>query len=60
MRQIEQLEFQLEELEAVRDEAQVAEPLANTEAVPSAPCSAEPSRRSLPEHLPQDRDASAG
>ncbi len=49
MRQIEQLEFKLEELEAVRAEQEAADPLPQ-EVSPTA----RPSRRPLPEHLPRE------
>ena len=55
VRQVEQLELQLEELEAGRAAQQVADPLAS-EAAPQYPIlgGASPSRRSLPEHLARE------
>ncbi len=54
IRQVEQMEFQLEELEAIRAEEQVAEPLLLEEAISSEASPVQPSRRSLPEHLPRE------
>jgi len=50
-RQIEQLELKLEELEAKRIEPQPEQQPAATNAVPPA---TQPSRRTLPEHLPRE------
>jgi len=56
VRQVEQLELQLEELEAARGEEPVAaptnEPVA-AEPIPE-PVATAPTRRSLPEHLPRE------
>jgi transposase len=54
VRQVEQLEFQLEELEAARGEEDIAEPLPKTEAASVPEAVHEPTRRSLPEHLPRE------
>jgi transposase len=54
VRQVEQLEFQLEDLEAVHGEDRVAEPLPKSEAVAPLDVAPEPTRRSLPEHLPRE------
>jgi transposase len=54
VRQVEQLEFQLEELEAVRGEEDIAEPQPKTEAASVPEAVHEPTRRSLPEHLPRE------
>jgi transposase len=54
VRHVEQLELQLEELEAVRSEDRIAEPLPKTEAVAPPDVAPEPTRRSLPEHLPRE------
>ncbi len=54
VRQVEQLEFQLEELEAGRGEDRIAEPPPKAEAVSSQDRVHEPTRRSLPEHLPRE------
>src|SRR6266567_9354617 len=45
IRQVEQMEFQLEELEAIRAEEQVAEPLLLEEAISSEASPVQPSRR---------------
>jgi transposase len=54
VRQVEQLEFQLEELEAARGEDRIAEPPPKAEAISSPDRVHEPTRRSLPEHLPRE------
>jgi len=54
VRQVEQLELQLEELEAARAEEEAAEPLPFHMPVPEEISVAQPSRRSLPEHLPRE------
>jgi hypothetical protein len=54
VRQVEQLEFQLEELEAVRGEDRIAELLPKSQAASVSEVVHEPSRRSLPEHLPRE------
>jgi transposase len=53
VRQVAQLEFQLEELEASRADEELATPLLAEEVAPSEACSGRSSRRSLPEHLPR-------
>jgi transposase len=54
VRQVAQLELQLEELEICRGEEEVLAPLLAEEAAPSETCSSRSSRRSLPEHLPRE------
>jgi transposase len=54
VRQVAQLELQLEELEACRGEEELAAPLLAEEVAPSETCSGRSSRRSLPEHLPRE------
>jgi len=54
VRQVAQLELQLEELELCRGEEEVLAPLLAEEATPSETCSSRSSRRSLPEHLPRE------
>jgi transposase len=54
IRQVAQLELQLEELEACRGEEEVVAPLLAEEAAQAGACSSRSSRRSLPEHLPRE------
>jgi transposase len=54
IRQVVQLELQLEELEACRGEEEVVAPLLAEEAAQAGACSSRSSRRSLPEHLPRE------
>jgi transposase len=54
VRQVEQLDLQLEELEVCRGEEEVTAPLLTEEAASVEPLSDRSSRRSLPEHLPRE------
>jgi transposase len=54
VRQVAQLELQLEELEASRREEEVVAPLLVEQATVAEPCSGRSSQRSLPEHLPRE------
>jgi transposase len=54
VRQVAQLELQLEELEASRGEEEVLAPLLAEEAAPAEACCTRSSRRTLPEHLPRE------
>jgi transposase len=56
VRQVAQLELQLEELETSRGEEEVSLPLPLREPIEQKP---KTSSRSLPEHLPRGRDASS-